>query len=384
MSTTSTHFIEALDVLVLRGNKLFGAAGSHGESLMPPWPSVAAGALRSALLVHRGHDLADFASGRIAVPELGTPERPGSFTLQGFHIGRRQGGRIAPVYQLPADLAVTRLDDDTLGLRAMQPTRLVGVQTGAPLPRVPVLAETTRGKPETGYWLTAEGMTRWLQGAVPTADQLVHSQDLWGYEDRIGIGMDPNLKRAQDGRLFTSRVVALRPGVGFVAEVSGCPWPAALTLRFGGDGRGAVSHATDAQWPKADPAAIVTSGRARLLLTSPGYFADGGWYPTGVHHDAASGELRFDLHGVRGRLVAAGVSRAEVISGWDLAKRQPKPAERVAPTGSVYWLDQLEASPQALDKLVMRGLWTDTHYDDQPRRAEGFNRCLIAPWLRTP
>lgn len=39
----TTVLIEPLDVLILRGNKLFADAGSHGEALMPPWPSVAAG-----------------------------------------------------------------------------------------------------------------------------------------------------------------------------------------------------------------------------------------------------------------------------------------------------------------------------------------------------
>ncbi len=36
--STQTTFIEPLDVLFLRGNKLFGDPGSHGESLIPPWP----------------------------------------------------------------------------------------------------------------------------------------------------------------------------------------------------------------------------------------------------------------------------------------------------------------------------------------------------------
>lgn len=35
---TNTLLIEPLDVLILRGNKLFADAGSHGEALMPPWP----------------------------------------------------------------------------------------------------------------------------------------------------------------------------------------------------------------------------------------------------------------------------------------------------------------------------------------------------------
>ncbi len=39
---STSVFIEPLDVLLLRGNKLFGDPGSHGEALIPPWPSVAA------------------------------------------------------------------------------------------------------------------------------------------------------------------------------------------------------------------------------------------------------------------------------------------------------------------------------------------------------
>lgn len=50
---TDYRFIEPLDVLYLRGNTLFGDAGGHGAALMPPWPSLAAGALRAQCLVAR-------------------------------------------------------------------------------------------------------------------------------------------------------------------------------------------------------------------------------------------------------------------------------------------------------------------------------------------
>ena len=62
-------------------DKLFGDAGSYGESLVPPWPSVAAGALRSAMLANEGTDPAAFAQGRITHPTLGTPKVPGTFTI---------------------------------------------------------------------------------------------------------------------------------------------------------------------------------------------------------------------------------------------------------------------------------------------------------------
>ena len=87
----------------------------------------------------------------------------------------------------------------------------------------------------------------------------------------------------------------------------------------------------------------------------------------------------FELCGVRGRVVAAAVNRAEVISGWDLAKWRPKAACRAAPAGSVYWIEALEATPEALRKLAEHGLWPETGYDAS-RRAEGFNRFDWGVW----
>ena len=83
--------------------------------------------------------------------------------------------------------------------------------------------------------------------------------------------------------------------------------------------------------------------------------------------------------GIRGRLVCAAVPRAEVISGWDLARWQPKPAQRAAPAGSVYWLEELEATPVQLGKLADHGLWPESGYASQ-RRAEGFNRFVFATY----
>ena len=74
------------------------------------------------------------------------------------------------------------------------------------------------------------------------------------------------------------------------------------------------------------------------MLTTPGLF-DGGWRPDGI--PAA--------------LVAASVSRAETISGWDLVTNKPKPAQRVAPTGSVYWFENFSGDLNELKALVQNG-----------------------------
>ncbi|WP_447974772.1 type III-B CRISPR module-associated Cmr3 family protein [Nitrospira sp. Kam-Ns4a] len=391
-ATRQTVFIEPLDVLVLRGNKLFGDPGSFGESLVPPWPSVAAGAIRSALLAHKGVDLQQFAAGQVSDPELGTPATPGPFRMTEFRLARRfADGRVEPLYAPPADLVIRREGGGKLECVPMRPQELPnGLKSSVATPRHAVLPERERSKPESGYWLTHEGWLTYLQGkALGPKRHLVKTSDLWVFDTRVGVGLDPAKRSAAEGKLFTVQAVAMKKrhqagdngcnyDVGFLAEVEGATIPNGLMLRFGGDGRAARAHRVSSIPGKPDLVEdIVKSRRCRLTLTSPGIFP-GGWLPTGCRRED-DGTIHFDLHGVRARLVCAAVPRAEVISGWDLAKWQPKPAQRAAPTGSVYWLDQLNATPERLRELVNQGLWSDPP-EDTARRAEGFNRFTWGLW----
>lgn len=380
---TLQHFIEPLDVLFLRGNKLFGDPGSFGEALVPPWPSVAAGAIRSALLVHKGVDLQRFAKGEVEDPEMGKPEQPGKFRVTDFRLALRfADGRVEPLYAPPADLVIRRRDDGMVETLRMRPHALPGgIESSSATAMLAVLPERERGKAEGGYWLTQEGWQAYLAGRnVDPQTHLVKSSDLWKLDSRVGVGLDPVQRKAADGKLFTVQAVALRKrhhggecnyDVGFLAETTGADIPKTLALRFGGDGRGAIMHVVQTKPMELDYDAIVKAGRCRIVLTSPGIF-EGGWKFLGL--DANN---RLALAGVTGRLVCAAVPRAEVVSGFDLAKWQPKAAQRVAPTGSVYWLDDVKATPETFRRLTEDGLWPDP-VDNPVRRAEGFNRFTFA------
>jgi CRISPR-associated protein Cmr3 len=246
-----TLFIEPLDVLFLRGNKLFGDPGSFGESLVPPWPSVAAGAIRSDLLAHKRVDLQRFAKGEIMDPELGTPEQPGQFRLTDFRLARRfADGRVEPLYAPPADLVVRRNEDGSLECVCMQPHELpTGMHSSSATRLHAVLPERERTKPESGYWLTHEGWERYLQGrALAPNTHLVKTNDLWALDTRVGVGLDPARRSAAEGKLFTVQAVAMRKrhhdeahsyDVGFLTDIEGATIPQELMLRFGGDGRAA-------------------------------------------------------------------------------------------------------------------------------------------------
>lgn len=338
----TTLFLEPLDVLYLRGNKHFADAGAHGEALMPPWPSLAAGAIRSRLMAD-GHAL----------------ERLADFRLTDFGLGQTTAdGRVEALLPLPADVMVTNeaLDD----ARYATPTVLpAGVASSHALPQLPVFCLDKPVKPIGNLWLHAAGITAWQAGAPILADHLLRSNQLWQIDARLGIALDAQKRSAADSKIYTTETVAMRPCVGFVAAYEGAPALAqGCLVRLGGDGRGAVVRTPTFTFPQPDWDRIARERRFRLLLATPGLFGDG-WKPDGI---AAT-------------LVAASVGRAGTISGWDLLTNLPKAAQRVAPAGSVYWYDKL-ADLAALRALIDNGL----PQDDAARHAEGFNRCLIAPW----
>ncbi len=377
MTPVATVFLEPLDVLFLRGNKLFGDPGSFGESLVPPWPSVAAGALRSRMLVDAGIDLAAFGRGEVNHPELGTPLVPGSFSVAAFHLARRRGdGSVESLFQLPADLIVMEDEAGKPSVHSLSPTSFQwnnGLATSYPLKHLPVLTQTDRQKPASGYWLTEAGWRAYLAGQTPQSSRLVPSSELWKIDARVGVGLDGSTRRAADGRLFSGQAVAFEAGVGFLAGIAGATPPENGTVRIGGDSRAAAVHPVKVSLPEPDYAKIAKTRRCRFVLSSPAIFPKG-WLLPGM--DA---EGRFQEGGVKGRVVSAAVPRCEVVSGWDLAKWQPKDAQRVAPTGSVWWLDELESTPEALRAFAERGLWGESG-EDAARRAQGFNRVSIAAW----
>ena len=379
------RYIEPLDVLLLRGNQSFGDPGSYGDAVMPPWPSVVAGALRSRVLVDGGADLAAFAQGKLEHPALGTPARPGPFTLRALHVARwrKEEGkekRFELLMPPPADLVIHE-ENGQAQAQLLAPTKLPpALASSNPLPQLPVLAQNERGKPASGWWLTQEGWQKYLRGQAPEPADLVPTKDLWQFDERVGVGLSADTRSAADGRLFTTRAVAMKKNVGFAVAVFTVPDAteplAGGLLRLGGDGRAARISPVSIHWPEPDWNALCEQRRCRLVLTAPGLFTQG-WLPNGFTPEA--GGWRFELHGVQGRLQAASVARSETVSGWDLARWQPKTAQHVAPTGSVYWLDELQATPDALRALVAQGLW-HTPCEDETRRAEGFNRAQLATW----
>lgn len=395
---TEYRFLEPLDVLYLRGNKLFDGAGAHGAALMPPWPSLAAGALRSRMLADAGVDMAAFARGEpLADPRLaevlGTPDQPGAFRVAVFTLAWRVSETIEPCFPLPADVVVT--DKELNDASYLQPTAVhAALRSSALSAQSPALRAAKPGKPVGGLWLNSAGWRAYLNGERLAPDHLLRSSDLWQTDPRLGIALEGGRGTVQTGMLYTAETVALRRrdkdaitgreyhDAGLFVGVNGADelTPCNGLLRFGGDGRGAAVAVCAARLPEPDGSRIGHEKKFRLILATPGLF-EHGWRLPGLDADGV-------WHGPDGcaaRLVAASVNRADVVSGWDLAKWShgeggPKTAFRVAPTGSVYWFEEFQGSTAALGKLAAEGFWVISPYPNRNRRAEGFNNVLVAAW----
>lgn len=392
---TNYYFVEPLDVLMIRGNKSFGGDGQHGEAVMPPWPSLFAGAFRSALLGQDAQMLSRFVAigtdpmlasdarqaqmrqllSDALFAALGTPAEPGDFRITWLSLAKGIDGRVSALLPLPADLAAFE-DAGVAPLVALEPAPLpIGQHASGELPSTAMLRLGKQVKPVSGRWLSDAGMAQHQAGMLPK--DVIKTEALFKREVRLGIALDTHSGTAQNGALYTTEAVSFCRGAGFLIGIEGDhdQLPATGLLRLGGDGKGArFSRQQGYELPAAPP--LLPGSGFRLILTTPGIFT-GGWLPERVTRQPDGG-YRLNGDGFSARLACAAVGRNDVVSGWDLANWQPKAAQRVAPTGSVYWFDKLTGDRDKLAAWVKQGLWGD--HPDLQRRAEGFNQALLATW----
>jgi len=378
VSGLDVRVIRPLDVVHLRGNRLFEGTGD-GVAVMPPWPSLFAGALRTRMLAD-----AD------ALDRYATSGLDGEMAKAlGRRYGERHQGefRVAfaclakegePLVPLPADVSV--FDEHTTNGEAggRRIVRLApepipeGLCTSGPgLPCWPVLRE--RAKPERGPWyLRPAGVARWQRGETPDPTDLVHARELWKDDPRIGIARDRSTATVLEGMLYTSRAITLVPGVSFLVGVRGghgCV-PSSGLLRLGGDGRAATIAPFDAAIDDPPWERVPSRDRFTLWLVSPGAF-EGGWRLPGCQNGRT-----WCVGTLKAEIVAASVARYEVVSGWDVARNRPKPATRVVPAGAVYWLERKEGDLGELRRVLEHGLGAV----DRDREIEGFGAAWLGEW----
>lgn len=398
----STWLIEPRDPLIVRDGKPIGG-DARIETMPFPFPSTTAGAVRTRMASPQG----EFSLSKEQAPKLLEIPVAGP-VLAEVNIG--SGNTEGFFFPAPRDALVFGDKDDKekathLIVRRLQP------ETSGEVPRMDSLGQ--RGlwpiaaangerteKPYSdapAYWRD-EHLLAWLK--KNDKEDITQPLGALGIaqlptEVRTHVSIAPGERVGLDGQLFQTK------GLRFVQNEHpkdermkwGQARQLALSIRaeetlvdgkrmelrselapIGGERRLARWQKASKEWPECPEEivkAIQKSKAARIVLVTPAVFKHGALPDWNGKTWPLGGPVIATVKG-------ACVGRPEVVSGWDFAQNKAKISRRLAPAGSVYFV-QLAGSADDIAKWV-RDTWLATVSDDGQDRRDGFGLALVGVW----
>lgn len=346
------YIVEPRDSALFRDARPF-AGNAPAVSMDRPWPSTVAGLFRTL----NGQDENGVW--------VGNPEEAKKLEVAGpLLVSLTDDDQVADFYfPAPADAVFFREpDSDKIKVRRLHPSGNLGnFISDLPDDLLPTVFESEEnpGEATSGpKWWKAEKFFAWLNGKIADGEAgKDFGTSLSPAEERIHVAIDHTTLTADDGKLFSTHMQRFTERSDNQIKRFGLlAWTSAdvdkKLAAFGGERRMSRVLPANGELPK--PPAIEGT-RLRVVLITPGLFSEG-WRPSEERLGGA-------------KLVAACVGRPESVSGWDYAVGGPKAARRMAPAGSVYWLDF--ESPDAAAKWAQEHQYQSIADNEQDRR-DGF------------
>lgn len=385
--------IEPRDPLITRDGRPFGPnPGARANSLPFPYPSTLAGAIRTTA----GRD-ANGVFDCAQIPSLLNQAVRGPLLVE-----YSEGAPLCFLAPAPADALLleaagdaksdvskrqTRAERKWLAPLALDPAAQCGWPKDRMLqpvgPHQPSPAKPLQGAPRFWRW---DKFEQWL---LNPHDDTVLLSDL-GHggaveEKRMHVRIAAATQTAEEGMLFQTagrEFTHVPVGVNRHARLEqatrlalSCATDAALregVTAMGGERRLVHWRKLEAgklpDCPDGVRRKIGEQGACRLLLLTPAYFT-GGFLPQW---------LLSAIPGLAVRVIGAALGRFQGISGWDLDKRAPKEARKLAPAGAVYYL-KLEGTPAARAQFADK-IWMQCVSDDRQSRLDGFGLAVLGVW----
>lgn len=374
-TTVICHF-EPLDTWFFREARPHGSVGnSELGSQFPPPVRTLLGALRTAIgdawFDRLGGDWRGLAGNPALQALIGLGDDLGPLRASGPFLCLDD----QRLYPAPANLMVQteggRSHYFLLGLGDVVHCDLGQVRLPAFPARVPGVASLKGSKPASG-WLSQAAMRRLLDGQAPSEGELIPNEALFDEEPRLGIGRNNTRRSAQEGLLYQTRHLRLRPGVGVELHLHGLTdaslLPPRTTLRLGGEGRqAALCTSHDAQSLPAASGSIAPGARFVLYHLTPSVCVPGvpAGIPAGFERCSHEGADCWEgqLGGQRLRILSVACARPLREGGWDLARHEARAVQSLLAPGSVLYAQHLggQALPcaalSALADATGRGLF---------------------------
>ncbi len=332
--------LEPADAWFFRNGKPFnrGEDQSDLESLFPPHPSTVVGALRAALAREQGWNgqgkwdpklNAMLGDGFDDLGQLGFVgpllEKEGEllFPMPLHVLGKTDEGEDKKTF-VACDWLVPSEKPIASDMGAVHLPLPMGMHRTGRGEKAPSSAD--------GFFVTATGMQKILDGELPSQDDSIHRDELFCIEARVGIERTVETRTAREGAIYSPRYIRLRRSVRLVVGISGLPegWKLPRFFPLGGESRLAACDKID---PPAFPELPNEIGPAVLVLATPACFANGVWWGAAPGEDA--GKLAADIGGT---VQTAAFDRPIDIGGWDSVNHHPLALQPYVRPGAVWWL----------------------------------------------
>jgi CRISPR-associated protein Cmr3 len=369
------------DPLIFRDGRPFTAIpGSRATTLAFPFPSTLAGATRTMAGTDASNG--DFDKSRIA--ELMEKKIRGPVLVR-----LNERGEFASwLFPAPADSVLFKTKDDLVNRRhSLSPiSDLSKAKTDLQNLKILGFSSVVKDKPNPKpprfwYW---EKYQDWLESPM---DGELSLKDLGisgpKKESRAHVSIAPETQTGLPGALFQTSGLEFAHHLledGEIINLSqlqtlGMVVDTDNDLRnelgfLGGERRIVQWEHTGSQFPSCPDVIkqhILGQKRCRLILLTPAYF-EYGYQPNWL----------LSLGGAQASIQAVAIPRYQTVSGWDYQLMKPKPTRRLAPAGSVYFLEFKGEKVQIQD--FIDSVWMQNVSDEEQDRRDGFGLAVLGTW----
>jgi len=280
-------------------------AGEHNLARLqfPPRVTPFLGALRTKFLELKAKDEGKNVSELVKDKEI--DEQLKSISICWFSMLKDD----EPLLPMPVDAFVT--------WKELPPARFV--TSGENFSKAPLLVSKTQEEiKKSASYLTLEGFRKYQSGLRPSKSDFLSIEDLWKFENRVGLTLTPEAKTSERSKFYRITVARPKRGVGFLVgiEVEDKFWPkipASFTTRLGGEGHIAVWERVD-DFAKAEPKDIRFKELVALSHIP-------------IKKVNSSKEIKISNWCI---------GKLDILGGWDYKNQRPKPlVKALAPGASV-------------------------------------------------
>jgi CRISPR-associated protein Cmr3 len=361
-------FIEPTEPLLFRTGRPFDAGqNTFAESLFPPTPETLQGAVRAAIATYWDphKNIAAAFNDANLTKLIGDSNGYGRFRVTGIALARynnnkAQREKVERLFRPPAHIMQTSKDKHLLRLlpHPLEKTLHSNLPEGIHhfLQSKEESGEENDLKPVEG-WLTEAGLYKTLGTGELTDIEIIHKDNVYQEEPRLGIGIQLGTKATEEGYLYQMVMIRMNHKLeqdysyGFVVDIDLAPLspgdkplsdeqirqklhlPTSGWMILGGEQRTAHFRVLPST---SESVARSTRERTLLYLATPASFKDG-WKSS---------------QGIASRPITAAINRYESIGGWRLnpgdARGEHKVMRRCVPAGSVYFFNEKVTLTQPL------------------------------------